>query len=153
MSEEKRAALEGVKKVETVPERFIWNSQLMTGLEAIDDQHKKLVRLINELYAAMKSKAGAAESGRMLEESTEYTKYHFEFEEKMFSQHNYPEATHHKAAHRALVDKVVVFKTDFKRGKAGLSMELMDFLSDWLRQHIMKTDKAYVPFFKGKNLK
>lgn len=134
-------------------ELIVWNSKLMTGLETIDDQHKKLVRLINALYAAMKSRSGAIESGRILDELVDYTRYHFEYEEKLFATHNYPATPQHKAAHKALVEKVTAFKTDFQRGKAGLSMELMDFLSDWLRQHIMKTDMAYVPFFKGKGLR
>ncbi len=153
MSDEKREALAQSVKTNGVSELFVWNRQLVTGLGPIDDQHKELVRLINELYAAMKAKAGATESGRILEELADYTKYHFGFEEEMFAKHNYPEASGHKVAHQDLVEKVVAFNNDFKRGKAGLSMELMDFLADWLKKHIMKTDMAYVPFFKGKDIK
>jgi hemerythrin-like metal-binding protein len=141
-----------VRKGAVVPDLIVWNSRLMTGLETIDDQHKKLVQLINALHAALKSKTGAIESGRIVEELADYTRYHFEYEEQLFATHNYPATKEHKAAHKALIEKVSAFKSDFQRGKAGLSMELMDFLSDWLRQHILKTDMAYVPFFKEKGL-
>ena len=46
--------------------------------------------------------------------------------------------------------KVKSFQADFEKGKATVTMELMDFLTDWLKSHIMKTDMAYVPFLKEK---
>jgi hemerythrin-like metal-binding protein len=136
----------------TGPELFPWNSRLIIGIDSIDEQHRKLVMLINDLHQAMKSKVGTAESGRILDELAEYTRYHFDFEEKLFDHHTYPAAAAHVSEHRALVEKVNAFREDFRMGRAGLSMDLMYFLSDWLRQHIMKTDKAYVPFFKGKKV-
>lgn len=136
-----------------VPDLFIWNSKLVTGLQDIDEHHKNLVRLVNDLHRAMKAKAGATASGRILDELVDYTRYHFEFEEKLFSKHSYPATSEHKIAHRNLVEKVTGFQQEFKKGKAGLSMELMNFLADWLRQHIMKTDMAYVPHLKEKGVK
>lgn len=135
-----------------IRELFPWNSRLETGLPKIDEQHKELVRLINDLHKAMKQKKGTAESGRILDELVKYTEYHFGFEEELFDRYNYPETGAHKKIHVDLVAKVNAFRDDFKSGRAGLSMDLMGFLSDWLRNHIMKTDKEYVSFFKDKQM-
>jgi hemerythrin-like metal-binding protein len=59
----------------------------------------------------------------------------------------------HKLEHKKFVGQVGEFKKLFDSGKAMLSMEVMSFLSDWLKNHIMKTDKQYGPFFNGKGVK
>jgi len=51
------------------------------------------------------------------------------------------------------VAKVSEFKDGFEKGKLGLSISVMDFLSDWLRNHIKGVDKKYGPFFNEKGLK
>lgn len=98
----------------------------------------------------MKQQKGAAESGKILDELAKYTATHLKFEEDLFDSHGYGKTEEHKRIHRELVEKVLVFKKDFDSGQAGLSMELMYFLTDWLKNHIMKTDKEYAPFLKDK---
>jgi hemerythrin-like metal-binding protein len=133
-------------------ELFPWTDKLSLGLPEIDKQHKKLVSLINQLYQAMKSQKGAAQSGEILHELAQYTVTHFAYEEKLFDTHNYTERSGHKKQHAALVDKVTAFQKEFNSGRAGLSMDLMNFLMDWLKEHILKTDAAYVPFFRSKKI-
>jgi len=123
---------------------------LCIGIDKIDEQHKELVRLVNQLHSAMKDKAGLQESAEILEKLTDYTIYHFAFEEEVFDKYDYENKVEHKKYHANLVKKVVDFQNDVKSGKAGLSMELMLFLTSWLKDHILKTDKAYVPFLKDK---
>ncbi|WP_458776240.1 bacteriohemerythrin [Desulforhopalus sp. 52FAK] len=135
-----------VEQKELIP----WSAKLCIGIDKIDDQHKELVRLVNQLHSAMKAKAGIQESSKILEQLADYTVYHFGFEEEIFDAHNYEDREEHKKYHRAFVKKVVDFQSDLKAGKAGLSMDLMHFLTKWLKDHILKTDKAYVPFLKDK---
>lgn len=125
-----------------------WGPKLATGVEQIDTQHKELVRLVNLLHAAMRQQKGAQEVGRILDELTNYTVFHFGFEEKLFDRYRYPDTANHVKFHKDLVAKVSAFQQDFKSGKASVTMELMDFLKDWLKGHIMGTDMAYAPFLK-----
>ncbi len=125
-----------------------WGPKLATGIDQIDTQHKELVRLVNLLHAAMRQQKGAQEVGRVLDELANYTVFHFGFEEKLFDRYKYPDTENHKKFHRDLVAKVVAFQKDFSAGKASVTMELMDFLKNWLRGHIMGTDMAYTPFVK-----
>ncbi len=139
-------------KSEDIPELMPWSDRLVTGIDRIDDQHKRLVKMINELHRAMKMKKGARESGRILDGLAEYTKVHFANEEQMFEEFGYPDRVEHKDYHDKLVAQVMDFKAQFDEGRAALSMDLMVFLTDWLKNHIMKTDKAYVPFLKEKGV-
>ncbi len=136
----------------TVPDLFVWTPRLATGIEKIDQQHQQLIRLINELHRAMKLRKGAREAGRILDELVEYTNYHFGFEEELFKRYNYPNRTEHEKAHRDLVAKVTEFKNQFQEGTAGLSMDLMQFLTSWLKGHIMKTDMAYTSLLADKDI-
>jgi hemerythrin-like metal-binding protein len=133
-----------------IPDIFPWSSKLNLGIAEIDDQHKELVKYINQLYKAMKLKQGTKKSGAILKKLADYTVYHFSNEEKLFNKYGYPETKTHLKAHEILVEKVLQFKSQFEGGKAALSMELMSFLMDWLKNHILKTDKQYVPFLQKK---
>jgi hemerythrin-like metal-binding protein len=129
-----------------------WTPKLEISIKSIDEQHKKLVEMINHLHRAMKMKLGSKEAGQILNDLAEYTVYHFGYEEKLFEKHEYPEYEEHKKIHVNLVAKVMEFQEEFKSGKAALSIDLMDFLTDWLKNHIMVTDVQYVPFFKDKGV-
>ncbi|MBF0233569.1 MAG: bacteriohemerythrin, partial [Desulfamplus sp.] len=129
-----------------------WGPKLATGIDEIDKQHKELIRMINELHKAMKQKIGIQQSGAILDGLAEYTVYHFGYEEKLFKKYDYPEYNEHKKIHEKLVATVVAFQKDFKSGKASLSVDLMNFLTQWLKDHIMKCDMKYTPFFKSKGL-
>jgi len=104
--------------------------------------------MINELHCAMKMKMGAKQAGGILTRLADYTVYHFKNEETLFEKYQYPDRDAHKQYHDKLVAQVLEFKKELEEGRAALSMELMQFLTDWLRDHILETDTAYVPFFK-----
>lgn len=131
-------------------ELFPWTSRLAMGIDSIDDQHKELVRLINQLHSAMKKQSGVQEAARILDKLTEYTVFHFKFEEEAFEKYKYPEIEQHKVKHKKLVTQIVDFKADLDAGRAGISMDLMNFLTNWLKEHILYEDKKYVPFLKDK---
>jgi methyl-accepting chemotaxis protein len=133
-----------------IPDLMSWGPKLIIGIDEIDDQHKELVSLINQLHKAMKMKKGRKTSGKILTGLAEYTVYHFDHEKSLFEKYGYPETEEHLKIHDELVAQVVAFKTQFDEGHASLTMDLMDFLNSWLKEHIMKTDKQYVPFLKEK---
>jgi len=123
-----------------------WNDSLKVNIRQIDEHHKQLVSYINELYRAMKGGKPRQVSGKILGDLINYTAYHFQYEEGLFDQYGYPETVQHKELHKKLVAKVVDFQKQFEQGDSKLEMSLMEFLKDWLVNHIMKTDKRYVAF-------
>jgi hemerythrin len=130
-----------------------WNDKLSVKVEEIDKQHKKLVNLINQLHDAMAQGKSKEIMSEILKELANYTVEHFSTEEKYFKQFNYPDAAAHIAEHKKFVDTVKQFQNEFNSGKVMLSMKIMNFLKDWLINHIMGTDQKYSAFFNEKGLK
>ena len=130
-----------------------WNNTLSVSVDEIDMQHKKLVAMINDLYDAMKIGKGKEAVGVILNGLLSYTTTHFQVEEKYFAKFGYPDAEGHKKEHAVFVQKIKEFKEGFETGKVTLTIEVMNFLSDWLLKHIKGTDKKYTKFFNEKGLK
>jgi hemerythrin-like metal-binding protein len=135
-----------------IPDLIVFDDKIRIGLTDIDSQHRKLVDLINRLHKSMKLRQGKAQSGHILNELVDYTVTHFQFEENLMKKYGYQESDDHFLKHKDLVAKVGDFRNRFTQGNATLSMDLMDFLKDWLLIHINVTDRKYVPFFKSKGL-
>ncbi|MFZ5805579.1 MAG: bacteriohemerythrin [Verrucomicrobiota bacterium] len=130
-----------------------WNNSLSVNVAEIDKQHQQLVNMINELNDAMKSGKGKDVLNDILTKLIKYTQGHFATEEKYFDKFNYPDTEAHKEEHRALVQQVSDFKKQFDSGTVGLSVQIMEFLSNWLKKHIQGTDKKYSACFNANGLK
>jgi hemerythrin len=132
---------------------FDWQDALSVGIVEIDNQHKQLVAMINDLYSAMRAGRGREVLGGIIDKMSQYAVEHFKTEETYMTRFGYSDYSSHKASHDAFIAKVSDFKQSFSQGKILLSIEIMNFLKDWLFQHIAKSDQKYVPFFKEKGLK
>lgn len=124
-----------------------WNNSLSVNIKQIDSQHESLIRTINELHDAMSSGKGIEVVGKIIAQLQEYAKTHFRTEENYFTLFKYPEAEAHKAEHKFFLGKVEQFRKDYQAKTIGLSLSVMDFLSDWFRKHVRETDKKYSTFF------
>jgi hemerythrin-like metal-binding protein len=134
---------------------FNWDDKYSVGVREIDDQHRKLVSLVNALYEAMGSGQGRTVVGKVLNELISYTDEHFTAEEAMLEKYGYPAAAYlpHKREHDALTRKVEELSVRFSAGTIGLANEVGDFLKNWLTNHILVVDKKYAPFLASKGVK
>ena len=130
-----------------------WNDSLSVNVAEFDQQHRKLVALINELNDAMSVGKGKDVLGRIVNDLVAYSKTHFKAEEKCFARFEYPDTFNHRREHVIFIKKVAQFKSGLENGKLPLTVEVLSFLSDWLKKHIMGTDKKYSQFFNEKGLK
>lgn len=129
-----------------------WNDSLSVNVALIDGQHRKLVMMINDLHDAMRQGKGRNVLGRIVSGLMDYTRIHFKTEEGYFDRFGYPDSSTHKKEHSDFVKRVSEFKEGFDKGKLGLSVEVMNFLSDWLKKHIKGSDKKYGPFLNENGL-
>jgi hemerythrin len=127
-----------------------WGKELSVGVEAFDKEHKVLIDHLNELHDAMRNGKSNEVIGHVLDELVRYTVHHFSHEEEMFDQYDYPGSEEHKMQHRAFTDKAAALQKDFDAGKLFISVEVMNFLIDWVQNHIHGSDKAYTAFFGDK---
>ncbi len=135
--------LEGASSSETF---ITWTHDLELGIPIIDNQHKELCKYINKLYKAMQNNANKSVLEDILSGLSSYTESHFKTEEGIFSASDYPETKKHKETHGKFVAKLKDFNTQLSSGHAVLSMQLLEFLKDWLIKHIMGTDKHYAKY-------
>jgi hemerythrin len=129
-----------------------WTDNLSVNIKAIDEEHKKLISMINELHSSMGSGKGKETIGKVLTGLVNYTKTHFATEERLMEKHAYPGYLSHKGQHDTLTQQVVEIAAKFHEGKTVVTVEVMNFLKDWLANHIQSTDKKYGPFFNGKGI-
>lgn len=132
---------------------FPWSDTYSVNIGIIDMQHKALVELINELHHAMITRTGKEQLGTILSGLIKYTQGHFKTEEGLMQSNQYPDYIHHKAEHDAFTKKALDFQSKFQTNEIGLTIEVMDFLKDWLIQHIMGVDKRYAPFLNSKGVR
>jgi len=126
-----------------------WKDSYSVGMAQIDQQHKKLVELINTLHTAMSQGEGKAVVAKVLDELISYCANHFAAEERLFETSSYPDVADHKEKHRKMTAKVLALQKDVQAGKKAISMDVMNFLEQWLDKHILGTDKNYAPYLKA----
>jgi methyl-accepting chemotaxis protein len=126
-----------------------WRDEWATGIPNMDAQHRQLINLINRLHSALKRGEGAAATEAVLKELLQYTEYHFAAEEELMAHANYSGLAAQKDAHQKLVAKAKDAARRWASGDTGVTGELMDMLTNWLPQHIVKMDKSYGPYIKA----
>ena len=139
-----------VKDVEESTNLMAWSKELSVGIQEIDEQHKILVDLLNQLHRAIIQHQGSEAAGKILSQLLEYTRVHFAVEESLMRILGYPGYDEHKHHHEILLDEVKLLSEKMLHGKHSVSFELMHFLKQWLTKHIMEEDKLYTPFFLSK---
>jgi len=129
---------------------FQWKPEYSVHIASIDGQHQNLFRLGGELYASMSAGQGKASLSKILARLVQYTAVHFAHEERLMLLHGYPDFAAHQAEHQALTKRVLELQSEFEAGRVTISVQLLNFLKDWLRQHIAGSDQKYVPYLTGK---
>jgi hemerythrin-like metal-binding protein len=131
---------------------IVWDCKLETGHGKIDEQHKSLVEIVNRLHGAMKQGKGRGELEGILVFLKDYTVTHFAMEEELMDRHRYAGAAKHKQIHADLVRQVADLVGKFQAGKASLTLDVMNFLEEWLVQHIQGEDYRFAQDLKGKGV-
>jgi hemerythrin-like metal-binding protein len=136
-----------INRMENLEMAFLnWTPDLSVGIDRIDQQHKKIVALLNELYEAMQAGQGREALGKVLNDLLLYTKTHFAAEEQAMAAHGYPDYEEHRRRHEKMALKVKELHAQFRDGSLTSPIQITNFLKDWLAKHIRETDKKYGPF-------
>lgn len=125
---------------------IVWETKFSIGQPEIDEQHKKLILLINQFHDAMMAGNGKEMLEEVLTGLIDYTSYHFKAEEDLMFRQAYPDLDAHMAEHAYFIRKITQTQEAFRSGERMLTIHLMNFLRDWLVNHIMLTDKRIGDF-------
>ena len=125
-----------------------WKEDFNLNIKIIDQQHRKLVDMINVLYNSVIDKEDHKVIEQTLQDVMEYAFVHLRQEERYFEQCNYTYAPEHIACHQSFVQKAEEFHEAYLINRSLLTQDVLEFLRDWLTKHILQEDKKYANFFR-----
>ena len=120
-----------------------WKDEFSVGVQEMDEEHKKLFRLINDLHEAVKSGKTNDGIAAAIAGLAEYTATHFAHEESLLKAKGYKGLAAQQAAHRTFVEKVKDYEERVRSGKIVLTFDIGGFTRNWLTEHIKAMDKQY----------
>jgi hemerythrin len=130
-----------------------WTKEMSVGVAVLDDDHMRLVELLNELHRGVMAGKTRAALEKVIEQLVDYTRYHFKREETLFTQAGFPGAEEHRHEHEMLLRRALSLQARFENGQSReLSLEALDFLQQWLSGHILGSDREYIPYLHAKGI-
>jgi hemerythrin len=126
-----------------------WTPTLSVKVSSIDHEHRALLGMINELQEGLQRHNSREVLQGILSRLTAYTMNHFGHEEKIMRELQYPGYARHKSEHDAFVARISEFRQGYSQGEVALSAQIIEYLQDWLRDHIEQTDKQYSDAFNA----
>ncbi len=123
-------------------EAVTWVSDFEVGVKSIDEQHKRLVEMLNTLGQAIGEDHGKDAIMGIVEEMKHYAVYHFKTEEDAMEAMDYPKRSTHKQEHDTFIEQVLDAADALESGGKITPGEVWTFLHHWLVEHILESDKA-----------
>ncbi|MBN1302253.1 MAG: hemerythrin family protein [Melioribacteraceae bacterium] len=133
-------------------ETIVWQETYSLGIKLIDNQHRELVEIINDVYDAKLRGSKNGEIKNSIIKLAEYTHKHFDTEEELSFKYDYPELDSQIDENNQVRIQVDKLLHQAKSGNLELSDNVIDFLRDWTLNHITNTDKIYCEFLSGKEV-
>lgn len=129
---------------------FSWSEEYAVGVTLIDDDHRQLFETVNELHAEIERTPSPQTMREITNRLTRYAQEHFEREEHLMAEYNYPKLVEHRQKHHEFIRMVhAIRKIELERPGRLDPQRLLVFLEGWLRRHILQADRDYVPALHG----
>lgn len=130
-----------------------WTDKYSVGIAVFDDEHKKLIAIVNALQRAATAGTDRLELQRICDSLVDYTISHFRHEEVYFAEWGFPEAREHIAEHEELRRQVFDYRNQIRQAESSdFAFHLLRFVRGWLAHHILVEDKKYGRFLLQKGL-
>ena len=130
-----------------------WEDKYSVGISIIDEEHKTFIDIINRAIVAKQHNNNEEKVKDVLKEMTMYALSHFSTEEAYMIEFDYPEFQHHNEEHHDFTIRAAVYLNRVINGDYQISGEILEYLKQWLLNHIQGTDKKYIDCFSKNGLK
>jgi hemerythrin len=132
---------------------FRWTESYRVNIAVLDQQHQQLFDAVNELDQALRKGEGKAALDPVLDKLVEYALVHFAAEESLMQQHDFPGLFSHQAQHELFRQRIAAYLEDHKAARPGVPVSLLFFMQDWLKDHLLQTDKLYSAFLNARGVR
>jgi hemerythrin-like metal-binding protein len=133
--------------------RFVaWDDSYSVGVEQLDNDHRRLIQLINNLQTAIHYPAGEQFEREALDALVDYTRTHFKREEELMEKYDFPGFEAHRQIHQNMIAEVDALMASYDKDPEKTLEKASSCLKRWLLNHINGTDQEYAAFFRQKNI-
>lgn len=129
-----------------------WRDTYETGVEQMDSQHKRLIKLVNQMYGIIRAKEGHEELDQILNEMSKYAKQHLGDEEHLLEEHEYPGLAAQQKSHQEYFSKMDELLVNIETDREAAAQQIYVFLRQWWIDHIVGEDKEYGEFLNKKGV-
>lgn len=129
-----------------------WNDRFATGIPQVDDDHRRIMGIINRIDDALIGDQSRQVDSGTLEELAKYAEEHFALEEQLMESSGFPGLEAHRQEHHRARMLLLGLRNQHLDGRVVRSSDALSFLSTWLSEHILGTDLAYVEHLKVSGL-
>lgn len=126
-----------------------WGKKYSVGVKAFDDQHINLVKILNELHAAMLRGKAQSVAGVLVPQLMSNANNHFSTEEQLMKEIKFPGLAEHCAEYCILNAKVADFLARYEQGDQTMYPQLLRFVRDWQQDHMLTVDKQYTAWMNN----
>lgn len=131
---------------------FQWREEYNTHIGEMDEHHQELFQTANKLYEEINTGRNKLVLEDTLNFLIRYTEEHFTKEEKLMEDFDFPEYDVHTKHHERLIREVQELKAKYTAGEIQMDMSIVNFLKDWIINHILTEDRKYGPYLNGKGV-
>jgi len=131
---------------------FQWREEYNTHIKEMDAHHQELFQTANRLYEEIHSGRNKSVLAETLNFLIRYTQDHFSKEEKLMEDYDFAEYEAHSKHHEQLIFEVQELKSKYEAGEIQMDMSIVNFLKDWIINHILTEDRKYGPDLNAKGV-
>ena len=133
--------------------KFDWKKDYSVNIDIIDEQHKKFLDIMNLLIDTINENDCSQRVADIFFSLAYYAEHYFINEEIMFKNYQYPNLTQHKEVHNKFIMRIIQFQKEFEQDKENVCEELLQYLEDWFKEHILDYDKQASDFLLEHGMK
>lgn len=134
-------------------EKIHWNPSFSVGVRLLDEQHERIVDMINLLISDPEATVRSESISELLNRLTKYATEHFRAEEQLLEEYGYPDLARQKEEHKAYRIKVVALCQATISHEESVPTELLKFMRLWMVNHILESDMKYCSFLTERGVK
>ena len=132
---------------------IVWTDRMSVGVKLLDNDHKKLVLLVNKLFDGVVAVGARPALESVFEELVDFTRLHFFHEERLLAETGYPDSAAHRHEHDQLLEQLMELQVHFAVStELANDLDVMNRLRVWLFKHTQGADQEFVPHLKAKKV-